>query len=326
MDRKARLFVTAYSFLKDGFTCFLLPGKEVRVEGANEVLLALLRQCNGYQTAEEIMTKVSLETGCSGENLWEIIEELTAYQILIEDTQQYLLFHEASANPRLFSSELPSEEIVRLLRKGEESLIRFASSRKTSFENLLEKRKSVREFSGGLLSPEEIQRLAWATYGKTKGSDGLSGSSGGFGTIPSGGALYSLRLFVLIRQSSSEWMVCISGPKGLQEKDRVSMQQVTDAFLRDSFLEDAAAILVLACDFQQTTQKYGNRGYRFALLEAGHAAQNTYLWCTEQNLGVVEIGGFLDRELSNLLSLSYPQQAPLTTLVVGRRNHRESTA
>ena len=97
------------------------------------------------------------------------------------------------------------------------------------------------------------------------------------------------------------------------------MQQVIRAFLADSILEDAAAVYILVCDFQQITQKYGNRGYRFALLEAGHAAQNAYLWCTEQNLGVVEVGGFLDEELANLLLLFYPREAPLTALVVGRR-------
>ena len=78
-------------------------------------------------------------------------------------------------------------------------------------------------------------------------------------------------------------------------------------------------MFVITCDFLRTTQKYSNRGYRYALLEAGHAAQNAYLWCAEQGIGVVEIGGFNDKALSDLLSLSYPNQAPLTTLLIGRR-------
>ena len=89
--------------------------------------------------------------------------------------------------------------------------------------------------------------------------------------------------------------------------------------MADSIVESAAAVYILTCNFQQITQKYGNRGYRFALLEAGHAAQNAYLWCAEQDLGVVEVGGFLDEEVANLLLIPYPKQAPLTALVVGRR-------
>ena len=319
MEEKTRPLVTCYGIERGDGMEFLLPGRAVTIEGGKEALLCLLQQCTGYRTAEEIVSAVCEQTGYKKEEVWGVMEELLARQILVDANNYFLLFHRASENPMPFSRELSEEDRAKMLREGESPLLPLLSSSHTALEQLLERRESVRQFSGEMLSLAELGRLAWAVYGRTRRSETFPESSIGLGTVPSGGALYPLRLFVLARQSHSDWMVYTGGPEGLQAKNQVSKQQVVHAFMQDSVLEDAAAVYVLTCNFQQITQKYGNRGYRFALLEAGHAAQNAYLWCVEQNLGVVEVGGFLDEELANLLSLSYPSQAPLTTLVVGRR-------
>jgi SagB-type dehydrogenase family enzyme len=85
-----------------------------------------------------------------------------------------------------------------------------------------------------------------------------------------------------------------------------------------TILDDAAVVCILSCDFERTCSKYGARGYRYVLLEAGHAAQNAGLWCEEHGLGIVEVGGFLDEELARLIGVTYPDVAPLLALVVGR--------
>lgn len=312
-------FVAAYGFKQaDGFT-FLLPGKEVNIEGANEILPILLAQCNGYQTLQRIIALTSEKTGFNEEELRQLVETLLIQRILVDAPRYYELFHNVSSNPMPFLRDVSEEDVATMLQ-NKTPLVGFSQTSRTPFEMLLEKRSSVREFSGKPLTREEILRLAWAIYGRAERSEGLTESSIGLGTVPSGGALYPLRLFVLARQDCSNWTVYNGGSQELHATNRISNQQVLRAFLEDSTLEDAAAVYVLTCDFQQTTQKYSNRGYRYALLEAGHAAQNAYLWCAEQEIGVVEVGGFLDEELANLLLLSYPNQAPLTTLIVGRRN------
>jgi SagB-type dehydrogenase family enzyme len=50
--------------------------------------------------------------------------------------------------------------------------------------------------------------------------------------------------------------------------------------------------------------KYSDRGYRFALIEAGHAAQNLSLIAEALKLKCCSIGGFLDDELADILELS----------------------
>lgn len=319
MNERIYPLVTVYGIENNNGVEFLFPGRAVTIEGGKETLLFLLRQCTGYRTAEEIISVVCEQTGHNKEEVWKVMEELLARHILVDANHYYLLFHRASENPMPFLKELSEEDLSRMLREGESPLVPFPSSSYTVLEQLFERRESVRQFNGEPLSFAELGRLAWAMYGRTKRSEKFPESSIGLGTVPSGGAMYPLRLFVLTKKSPSGWMIYNGSPKGLQVRNQVSTQQVVHAFLADSILEGATAVYILTCDFQQTTQKYGNRGYRFALLEAGHAAQNAYLWCAEQNIGVVEVGGFLDEELARLLLLSYPRQAPLTALVVGRR-------
>jgi SagB-type dehydrogenase family enzyme len=311
MDKETRLFVVAYAFPQGEATHFLFPGREVIIEGAEEVLPALLRLCNGYRTAECIISLVSRETAYEETDLWEVVEKLFAHGVFVEATQYYSVFHEASANPMPFWHELSEEEILGMVTKGNNLLKYSFEIPLTPVEQLLAKRESIRKFTGELLSQDEIGRLAWAMYGKASE----------FGTVPSGGALYPLRLFVLTpSQEQGNWNCFEAHTEGLVSREIVTNETLVHGFLDDAnILESVGAVYVLVCDFLQTTQKYANRGYRYALLEAGHAAQNAYFWCAEQGIGVVEIGGFNDKVLSDLLLLSYPREAPLTTLLVGRR-------
>lgn len=54
----------------------------------------------------------------------------------------------------------------------------------------------------------------------------------------------------------------------------------------------------------------GRRGERYALLEAGHISQNTYLAAAELGLGAVLIAGFRDEELSLLSATLFPSLPP----------------
>jgi SagB-type dehydrogenase family enzyme len=69
------------------------------------------------------------------------------------------------------------------------------------------------------------------------------------------------------------------------------------------FVEHANVLLFLGAVFARTQKKYGPRGYRYVLLEAGHAAQNVCLAAAEGGLGSLCIGGYLDGKLNAMLGL-----------------------
>jgi SagB-type dehydrogenase family enzyme len=62
-------------------------------------------------------------------------------------------------------------------------------------------------------------------------------------------------------------------------------------------------IVFITAIFERSVFKYGNRGYRFVLLEAGHVAQNLNLATTALGLSCCNIGGFFDRDVDRFLGL-----------------------
>jgi len=317
-------FVAVFGFRKQGggFT-FILPGKEITIEGSDEVLPTLLMQCNGFSSVEKIAASVSVSTEYRIQEIKQLITILLEYQIIVDAQKYYEVFHEISVNPMPFFREVSSEHVAAMLH-SESHLVQIPYSPRTKLEALFESRSSTREFSGESITEEDFLRLAWVMYGKLKRSTMYPESTIGLGTIPSGGALYPLRLYGIAMKipTLQENGVYKFGPRGISYLRSTNAEELIQIFGEDptSFtIEYTAAIFILACDFEQTTQKYSNRGYRYAFLEAGHAAQNAYLWCAEQGLGIVEVAGFNDKNLAKTLQLPYPKQAPLITLVIGRK-------
>ena len=78
-----------------------------------------------------------------------------------------------------------------------------------------------------------------------------------------------------------------------------------------------AALLLVAAVFGRTRFKYGLRGYRFALLEAGHVGQNVLLAATALGLAAVPLGGYYDRRTDEFLGLDGVNESTLYTVAVG---------
>jgi SagB-type dehydrogenase family enzyme len=84
-------------------------------------------------------------------------------------------------------------------------------------------------------------------------------------------------------------------------------------------MEAAALCVLLVGNFPRTKFKYGERGYRFALLEAGHLAQNILLIAEALGLGALPVGGYVDAHLNALVGVDGCEQAVLYGVVIGRR-------
>jgi len=94
-------------------------------------------------------------------------------------------------------------------------------------------------------------------------------------------------------------------------------QQLSRAALEQSSITQAAAIFALSAVYERITGKYGERGIRYAHLEAGHAAQNLLLQVVAFGLGAVLVGAFDDAKVKRVLSLS-KQEVPLYLIPVGK--------
>ena len=91
------------------------------------------------------------------------------------------------------------------------------------------------------------------------------------------------------------------------------------ATLFDNLAAEAAAFVVLTACLPSLRFKYGERAYRFVLLEAGHVAQNMLLAVEDEGLAAVPLGGFLDDEVNALLDFDGVEDIALYLLAIGNR-------
>jgi len=185
-----------------------------------------------------------------------------------------------------------------------------------SLEEAIQKRRSVRDYSRQPLSLAELARLLHSGGGITEPTYPLRAA-------PSAGALYPIELYAVVNR--------VEGlPKGIYHyspRDH-SLELVKEGdfgleMMRHAVGQEmvryAAAVLVLTAIFQRTRVKYGERAYRYVLLDAGHIGENIYLAATSLGLGPCGIGAFFDDDLSTMLGIDGKEEAPLYLVAVGKR-------
>jgi SagB-type dehydrogenase family enzyme len=184
---------------------------------------------------------------------------------------------------------------------------------------LLAGRASCRRFSGAALEPDAVAALLRAAYG-TGPEVTVEGVSFPSRPVPSAGATYPLELHVLVRAVDGlergsfryvpeDGALVPTGP-GLE------FDTLAEIFLSQPYLSAAAAIVVLAGAIDRTTARYGDRGYRYVLYEAGHAMQNLVLAGAALDVGSLCLGGFLDDALAATLRLPVAT-VPLYAVALG---------
>ena len=176
----------------------------------------------------------------------------------------------------------------------------------------LDRRRSRRDFVGAALAQRSLATLLDAGYGLR---------SGDRRPVPSGGALYPLELHVAARAIDGlRSGVYRYDPRrhALEEVDpHDPWAQLDAACPFPGLLDGAAAVLLVLAVFGRTRFKYGQRGYRFALLEAGHVVQNVVLAAAALDLPALPLGGFYDAQVDALLDADGVEESVVYGVVLG---------
>jgi len=88
---------------------------------------------------------------------------------------------------------------------------------------------------------------------------------------------------------------------------------------KDAITTDYPCLILFSMVFDRTMGKYGDRGYRFILLDAGHMGQNLYLVSTYLKLGIVALGAGTenDNAFDDLLNLVHGEESVFYGFAVG---------
>ena len=182
-------------------------------------------------------------------------------------------------------------------------------------------RLSCRRFTGEALGFQELGTLLKNAYG-VRGVVQLGHIEHHERPVPSGGGLYPLELYALVRRVQRltagvyHYSALSHGLEFVRDHP-LSGEFLSELFMGQPYLAGAAVILVITAVFERNMHKYGDRGYRYVLFEAGHVAQNINLTAVSLAVGSFNLGGFFDKYLAELLILDPRQEAPLYGIAVG---------
>jgi SagB-type dehydrogenase family enzyme len=95
------------------------------------------------------------------------------------------------------------------------------------------------------------------------------------------------------------------------------ISSLNEIVLDSDFVNQAAACIALVVSLGRLKGKYGDRAYRFALLEAGHIAQNLLLGAAAEGLAALPVGGFANEKLNALLGLDGKQEFAVYLVFLG---------
>ena len=248
------------------------------------------------------------------------------------------LFHENSKLGR-FGNPLPERSVVEWMKAQQESLpfhgypevvlpmVKSFSS--MPIDAAIKARVSARQLQAVPIPLESLSSILHYAYGVSRANES-SVVPKAFRTVPSAGALYPLELFFYSRYVEGIGAgVYHYNPlhNSIQfirpENDNA---QITKAFVQEALAREASIIIFLTALFEKCTFKYGERGYRFIFLEAGHVAQNINLIVTALGLASVNIGGFYDREVDDYLSIDGLTHSTIYLTAIGAEVVKDSSS
>ena len=199
--------------------------------------------------------------------------------------------------------------------------VALPTSAETSLTDLARRRQSCRAFSPRGLQAEIAGALLAAAYGMLPPDPSEGANRFLRRTVPSAGGLFPLELYAFVRRTGGLddglYHYDVAG-HALQLMVRGDLfPRLEPVFYTYPFIRDANLVIVFAAVFTRTQEKYGPRGYRYVLLEAGHAAQNICLKAVELGISTLCMGGFVDSALAGLLGLSVPEEGVVYSIAAG---------
>jgi len=196
---------------------------------------------------------------------------------------------------------------------------------KMPVDQAIESRISVREMIPHALRLDQLASLLHYSYGVTR-NEKRSGLQRSLRVVPSAGALYPLEIFIHAAnvQSISQGLYHYNPVRRhlrlLREGDITD--ELVRCFMSNTVPAHASLLIFITALFERSTFVYGDRGYRFALLEAGHVAQNINLVASSLRLGCLSIGGVFDRLIDTFLQLDGITHSTVYVLAIGAASRR----
>lgn len=184
-------------------------------------------------------------------------------------------------------------------------------------------RRTIRQYSDKTITREDLSRLLYYSYGISGNVQLAQGTVQDLRVISSGGGLYPLEVYLMVVDVEDL-------PKGIYHYSvrEHSLELIKKGFEIDDILPYLPGLIAyqtrtvklfvtLSAIFRRTTYKYGARGYRYICFEAGTFMGHLQLAAEALNMGSVQVAGYYDDVINDMLGLDGVDEATLNICALG---------
>jgi len=182
-------------------------------------------------------------------------------------------------------------------------------------EKSIKSRRTIRAFASTSIALKDFSQMLWAAQGVIE--------PGGFRrSVPSGGALYPVDVYAVVGEGGVQEIdsgVYHYEPKTHEitlVKEGDYRRELAKAALGQMWMAGAPVTLIVTAEYERSSSKYGERGVRYSMIEAGHVGQNIFLQAEALGLGAGIVGAFHDQEVIWVAKLHQGHE-PLLIMPVG---------
>lgn len=192
------------------------------------------------------------------------------------------------------------------------------------YDQLLAKRHTARQYGPDKISLNELSTLLYLSAGIST-TKPICMSSGDWNftrrSYPSAGARYPIEVYVIsLRVHGVERGLYHYNVRShsMELLDRSNFLDELRAITGENWIANAQCAIALTAVFHRTINKYGDRGYRYILMEAGHLMQIVCTASQALKINVCPVGGFVDDRLTSLLGVSISDEIPVYLAILGK--------
>jgi len=219
-------------------------------------------------------------------------------------------------DPRIVYKTYPNTKAIPL----EKNDINKASVLDDIFLQTLLSRQSTRAFTEDNIDLHTLSSLLTLSCGL---KDATAGTI--FRTYASAGGRYPIEVYVVnmspgeIEQGIYHYNIYDNSLELIKSGDYSKKFRNFYKNQDSAIVTDYPFLILFSVVFERTMQKYGERGYRFALIDAGHMSQNLYLVATYLKLGIVAFGAGTDSDdkLDDVLGLTHNEENFFYAFAIG---------
>lgn len=184
----------------------------------------------------------------------------------------------------------------------------------------IEKRCTLRRYQDSPLTQDELSFLLWTTQGVKS----ITNRPVTFRTVPSAGSRHAFETYLVINKVEGivpglyRYIALEHALLPIEVNENVGERFAT-ACLQQNQVTNSAVTFIWVVVTERMYWRYGERGYRYLHLDAGHVCQNLYLAAEAIDSGVCAIAAFDDDILNKELQLDGEKMWAIYVGALGKR-------